>query len=661
MQPEDLQLIGMVMEAVRRGEDGEILVRRGEDAGRIQISGGKVAFVDASGAERDVAAVVAGHTGLDEAELGEIFEDCLLEGRDFGGHLLAEGRAEREALRAGLLDFFSASLLRLLSWVAPTCRFEPGEHPATAKLAFGFEQVLQAAIDRDVEGALPHSAMNAADVLDLAEKVSMPLPGEPLDAPQAPAQPVARPVPASFEPEREVTVKERLPAGMLETPDEKDEPREAGPNVDTVRDGTPLGAGPPPGDEPPVTPDPWKGDAGRDLDLPPPPVAGTGVGETVLRGEPLRQEKKNRNLILWFAIAFVVGIVATLLIYGLVKDEGRPAAPGSPQPLVADAGAGATGGSTRPGDETGGSGEPGEPTSTAGQPGEDDQVVSAQGRAGTTGQPGEAGEGPVTANGAEAAGGQTGEAGKAAGTDAGIGDAERPAGQAGSEAGGSGGAVQPIDLSGGAEGTAGQAGAAGETGAAGPSQGAADEAGTAGEDVAGGAGEQPARLEMTGIVAGGPGEGAGAVRVLSRPRRARIFLDGIDTGKHTPALLRGVPAGVEHVILLARRGRRPAVRKLTAHRGKTARVKLALRRGRLPGAWRERVQVKVFSRPEGAAILVDGKPSGRRTPAKIALRADRAQKLTLELEGHDKWERTVRAWPRGDLSVLATLDEAERP
>jgi len=585
VQPEDLQLIGMVQDALRRGEDGEILVRRGEDAGRIQVSGGKVAFVDASGAERDVAAVVAGHTGLDQAGLGEIFDDCLLEGRDFGGHLLAEGLAGREAIRAGLLDFFSDSLLRLLSWVAPAYRFEPGEHPATAELAFGFEQVLQAAIDRDVEGALPHSAMNAADVLDLAEKVSMPLPGEPLDEPELEARSVAPRIPAEREPEPEVTVKKRLPAGMMKVPDKPDEQdeqgeaAETGPNVDTVRDGTPLGAGPPPGDEPPVTPEPVAGDADNAFDLPPPPVAETGVGATVLRGEPLREEKKNKNLILWFAIAFVVSIVTTLLIYGLVKDEGQPAAPGGPQPLVADAGAG---------------------------------------------------------------------------TSAGIGDAERPAGQAGTGAGEPGKEVQPIDLSGGAQDVAGQAGAAGEAGVAG---GPGDVAGTAGEGVADGAGEKAAPLEMTGIVAGGPGEGTGTVRVLSRPRRARIFLDGIDTGKHTPALLRGVPAGVEHVILLAGSGRRPAVRKLTAHRGETARVKLALRRGRLPGAWRERVQVKVFSQPEGAAILVDGKPSGSRTPAKIALRADRAQKLTLELEGHDKWERTVRAWPRGELSILATLEK----
>ena len=64
--------------------------------------------------------------------------------------------------------------------------------------------------------------------------------------------------------------------------------------------------------------------------------------------------------------------------------------------------------------------------------------------------------------------------------------------------------------------------------------------------------EDPEPELRPGIVAFAEGQGVGSIRVVSKPRKARIYLDGVNTGKFTPYTLKNVPAGRRHVILAQR-------------------------------------------------------------------------------------------------------------
>jgi len=153
-----------------------------------------------------------------------------------------------------------------------------------------------------------------------------------------------------------------------------------------------------------------------------------------------------------------------------------------------------------------------------------------------------------------------------------------------------------------------------------------------------------------GIVAFAEGKGAGSIRVVSKPKKARIFLDGVNTGKFTPHTLKDVPAGRRHVILVEKRGRRPAFGVVDLEADQQALVNLNLRRkGK---KLRGRISVKIESEPPGASIFVEGGKIKKKTPTEIRLKADRSARLEVVLSGHDKFVRTVRPVPGMDITIL---------
>lgn len=159
-----------------------------------------------------------------------------------------------------------------------------------------------------------------------------------------------------------------------------------------------------------------------------------------------------------------------------------------------------------------------------------------------------------------------------------------------------------------------------------------------------------------GIVYGWPGEGTGSIRVVSRPRRAPVFLDGVYTGHLTPTTLREVPAGREHLVLLEKRRRWPAHREVRVRRGKRATVKLRLKRSRRRPQGDTRVHI--LSDPPGAAIWLDKENTGETTPAEIPLRNSSATKLELRHPETKPWKRVVRPAPKQKLTIFARLDPA---
>jgi hypothetical protein len=158
-----------------------------------------------------------------------------------------------------------------------------------------------------------------------------------------------------------------------------------------------------------------------------------------------------------------------------------------------------------------------------------------------------------------------------------------------------------------------------------------------------------------GIVAFAQGKGAGSIRVVSKPRKARIYLDGVNTGKFTPYTLKDVPAGRRHVILVEKKGRRPAFGVVDLEADQQALANLNLRRrGK---KYKGRIPVMIESEPPGATIFVEGGKLKKETPTEIRLKADRSARLEVVLSGHDKWVRTVRPVPGMDITILVKFTD----
>jgi hypothetical protein len=163
---------------------------------------------------------------------------------------------------------------------------------------------------------------------------------------------------------------------------------------------------------------------------------------------------------------------------------------------------------------------------------------------------------------------------------------------------------------------------------------------------------EKARMSGGPVVAFAEGKGTGSIRVSSKPPRALIYLDGVSSGKRTPATLKGVPAGLDHVILLEKKGRLPAFERVKLKDGKEAAVDLALEQGQ-PAT--KRYKLHVESVPDGAKVITEGYPLKKPTPMSVMLRADESTLLELELKGYKTWKRTVRPVPGVDLTIFAKL------
>jgi hypothetical protein len=160
----------------------------------------------------------------------------------------------------------------------------------------------------------------------------------------------------------------------------------------------------------------------------------------------------------------------------------------------------------------------------------------------------------------------------------------------------------------------------------------------------------------TGIVVGGPREGVGAVRVVSKPSRALIYFDGVYTGRRTPTTLGGVAAGNEHVIQVERPRYQPMVKRFKLAPGMQAQLYLTLKRarGRPPQG---EVEVRLVSEPTEALVFVNRKQQPETTPATVKLDPRRISYLELRKQGFRRWRRKVKP-PRG---VPLTYEVKLRP
>lgn len=155
-----------------------------------------------------------------------------------------------------------------------------------------------------------------------------------------------------------------------------------------------------------------------------------------------------------------------------------------------------------------------------------------------------------------------------------------------------------------------------------------------------------------GSGASGADAASGLLRVCSSPAGARIIIDGTATDFRTPTAIPGVPAG-KHRVLLSLAGYRNWEVGVTVTPGTAARLDATLE----PAATG---RVSVASTPEGAEVLLNGRPTGRETPAELAALPVGTHTVQLRRDGYDLWTQAVVVGADRHHRIDATLARSRK-
>jgi len=144
---------------------------------------------------------------------------------------------------------------------------------------------------------------------------------------------------------------------------------------------------------------------------------------------------------------------------------------------------------------------------------------------------------------------------------------------------------------------------------------------------------------------------AGSLKVSSNPIGAKIYLNGEDTNKVTPATLTKIPLGVDLRVTLMKEGFEDAEKVLKLETKAPQTLDIALNEIR-PNTG----SVMVSSEPAGAKIEIDGKDVKRVTPTKIVnLDLDKEHKIKLTMKDLETYEKTFTLKDKTPLEIKGEL------
>ncbi len=162
-----------------------------------------------------------------------------------------------------------------------------------------------------------------------------------------------------------------------------------------------------------------------------------------------------------------------------------------------------------------------------------------------------------------------------------------------------------------------------------------------------------ARMKGAPIISGLEGDGTARVSVNSDPKGALIYLDGVATRHKTPALLKDMAAGKDHVILLEHEGYRASYERFHLNKDEEKTIELKLEKGK-PRAGR--YVLRIETEPDGAKVSINGYPMKKHTPLAAKLLAGFPSEIELEHKDiRKKKVMTVRPVPNVDLTVFVKL------
>ena len=138
-------LRGALESAAGGGLDGEVIVRRGDDYGRVFFVGGKVAWAVASTTGQTLMSLLAERTDVGDEELRSVYAECRRTGRGFAQTLVDWGLLGEDAVRALLLEHVAVGLARILAWRDADVMVVPEKRAYRSSILFTLGDVLEAA------------------------------------------------------------------------------------------------------------------------------------------------------------------------------------------------------------------------------------------------------------------------------------------------------------------------------------------------------------------------------------------------------------------------------------------------------------------------------------------------------------------------------------
>ncbi len=143
---------------------------------------------------------------------------------------------------------------------------------------------------------------------------------------------------------------------------------------------------------------------------------------------------------------------------------------------------------------------------------------------------------------------------------------------------------------------------------------------------------------------------AGTLEIVTEPSGASIVVDGVPTGKQSPATLENLKLKTDLKIVISKNEYEDFEQVVNLTSSKTQKISTKLT-PISPSLGR----ISVNSTPAGAKVFIDDKDTGRTTPAAIANLASKKYEVGLKLDGFQEWSREYEVTGEQKVSVDATL------
>ena len=161
-----LSILKEFREATTWDKGGEVVLRSGEQTGRVFFSGGRIAWVVASSIKQTFFGHITDKTTLSRDDLREVFESCKQSGDNFADTIVEWGLLDEPTLSSYLLEYVASCLVEVLSWPDLHAMGMPEARPFKGNLTFELETVLAKVLQQDQEKKLPFAGASVVELLD---------------------------------------------------------------------------------------------------------------------------------------------------------------------------------------------------------------------------------------------------------------------------------------------------------------------------------------------------------------------------------------------------------------------------------------------------------------------------------------------------------------
>jgi len=143
------------------------------------------------------------------------------------------------------------------------------------------------------------------------------------------------------------------------------------------------------------------------------------------------------------------------------------------------------------------------------------------------------------------------------------------------------------------------------------------------------------------------------IKIATTPEGATIYLDGVNTGKTTPATLEKLKQGKEYTVRLTKNKYEGFTKKiLLGEKEAEVTTTLAVKKIVEP----EVSTLSVSSTPSGATVYLAGKSTGKKTPTTLSnLKVKKTYTIKLSKPNHQTWSKKVYIASTKPQSVRGTL------